>query len=164
MPLQPQKTLTFNHDLNAATTSALNIRKNKDFETALPEYDSAIPRSTQQQCAAYAVAPTRNQTVFVRCVFELPGGNGFEVKATGGGVLGDLDPTAVGPSGAGTVTVDFPLAHRNFTAIGRHDVIWQWWMRPQGTQNWQALRKYLAPHLPGPHWTCRVAPLDSDIW
>src|SRR6267142_166350 len=125
------KTLTFNHDLGAATTSALNIRRNKDLETALPEYDSAIPRSAQEQCAAYAIAPTRNQAVFVRCVFELPGGTGFQVKATGGGVLGDLDAKAVGPSGLGIVTVDFPLSHRNFTAIGRHDVSWQWWVRQQ---------------------------------
>ena len=156
MPFSLQ-TLTFNHDLSAATTSALNIRRNKDFETALPEYESAIPRSAQEQCAAYAIAPTRNQPVVVRCVFELPGGAGFEVKATGGGVLGDLDAKTVGPSGAGTVTVDLPLTHRNFAAIGRHDVTWQWWMRPQGTKNWQALvttshRIYLLLDLPTAPW------------
>ena len=65
MPLS-LATITFNHDLAGATTSALNIRKNKDFETALPEFDSAIARSAQEQCAAYAIAPTRAQAVFVR--------------------------------------------------------------------------------------------------
>jgi hypothetical protein len=161
------KTLTFDHDLSGATTSALNIRRNKDFETALPEYDSAIPRNAQEQCAAYAIAPTRNQAVFVRCVFELPANTGFEVKASGGGVLGDLDAKAVGPSSAGTVTVDFPLAHRTFTAVGRHDVSWQWWARPQGTQNWQALvstshRIYLLLEVPSAHGpTCSTMPASS---
>ena len=157
MPLS-LKTITFNHDLSGATTSALNIRKNKDFETALPEYDSAIARSAQEQCAAYAIAPTRTQGVFVRCVFALPANSAFEVKATGGGVLGDLDAKPVGPSGIGTISVDFPLAHRGFSAIGRHDVTWQWWVRPQGAQNWQALvstshRIYLLLDLPTAPWS-----------
>ena len=82
------KTITFNHDVTSATTSALNIRKNKDFETALPEYDSAIPRNAQEQCAAYAIATTSGQEVFVRCMFRLDTAAiaDFEVRATGGGV------------------------------------------------------------------------------
>jgi hypothetical protein len=154
------KTITFNHDLASATTSALNIRKNKDFETALPEYNSAIARTTQQQCAAYAIAPTRNQAVFVRCTFELaPAGTAsFEVKATGGGVLGDLDPRTVSFSASSTATVDFPLAHRTFSAVGLHDVSWQWWVRPSGTGAWQALvatshRIYLLLDVPSAPWT-----------
>lgn len=154
------KTITFNHDLTSAGTSALNIRKNKDFETALPEYDSAIARTPQQQCAAYALAPTRNQAAFVRCTFELSpaGTSSFEVKATGGGVLGNLDARLVSFPGAATVTVDFPLAHRNFSAVGRHDVTWRWWMRPRGTKVWQALvatshRIYLILNVPSAPWT-----------
>ena len=42
------KTIRFNHDLSGATTSALNIRRNKDFETALPEYDTANMRNAQR--------------------------------------------------------------------------------------------------------------------
>ncbi len=153
-------TITFNHDLSAATTSALNIRKNKDFETALPEYDSAIPRTAQEQCAAYAIAATRGQAVFVRCSFELaPAGVAtYEVKASGGGVLGDLDARSVSFAGAGSVTVDFPLAHRSFSAAGRHDVTWQWWVRARGSKRWLPLvstshRIYLTLALPGTPWT-----------
>lgn len=154
------KTIRFNHDLSGATTSALNIRRNKDFETALPEYDSAILRNAQHQCAAYAIASTRNQAVFVRCSFELsPAGvASYEVKATGGGVLGELDAHSVSFTGAGSVTVDFPLAHRSFAAAGRHDVAWQWWARASGAPDWQPLvrtshRIYLTLDLPGAPWT-----------
>ena len=151
------KTITFNHDLTDATLSALNIRQNKDFETALPEYDSAIPRSAQQQCAAYAIVPTKGRAVFVRCQFTLPAHGVFEVRATGGGVLGKLDARVVAGAGAGTVSVDFPLAHRNFGAVGRHDVIWRWLVRPKGASGWQTLvstshRIYLLLDIPGAPW------------
>jgi len=154
------KTITFNHDLTSATTSALNIRKNKDFETALPEYDSAIARTPQEQCAAYAIASTRNQAAFVRCTFELSpaGTSSFEVKATDGGVLGALDTRTVSFSSTTTATVDFPLAHRNFFAVGRHDVTWHWWMRARGAKAWQRLvatshRIYLILDIPTAPWT-----------
>jgi len=154
------KTITFNHDLTSATTSGLNIRKNKDFETSLPEYDSAIPRSAQEQCAAYAIATTRGQAAFVRCTFELTPATTaqFEVIATGGDVLGHLDPLPVSFSGAATVTVNFPLAHRTFSAIGRHDVTWNWKVRTRGERKWRALvstshRIYLILDVPSAPWT-----------
>ena len=159
MPLS-LKTITFNHDLAAATTSALNIRKNKDFETALPEFDSAIPRTAQDQCAAYSIATTRNQAVFVRCVFAMPTGApaNVEIRASDGGVLGVLDAVAVNIPGTGDVIVDFPLTHRAFSAIGRHDVTWQWEWRTSGERRWQPLvstshRIYLLLDLPGAPWT-----------
>lgn len=52
------KTITFNHDPLSASTSALNIRRNKDFEVAVPEYDAAIPRTPAESCAAYAKLET----------------------------------------------------------------------------------------------------------
>jgi hypothetical protein len=154
------KTITFNHDLTSATTSALNIRKNKDFETALPEYDSAIARPPEQQCAAYAIASTRQQAVFVRCSFlPAPAATAsFEVKATGGGVLGELQVQTVAFSGPAAVTVDFPLLARNFAAAGRHDVTWQWWWRAGPREGWQPLvdtshRIYLTLDVPSAPWT-----------
>ena len=150
------KTITFNHDLTSFTTSALNIRKNKDFETALPEYDSTIPRPPEQQCAAYAVTPTRGRPVFVRCTFELSPKGSYEIKATAGGILGELDPRTV--AGGGAVTADFPLNHRTFSAIGRQDVTWQWWARASGTNTWLPLvstshRIYLILDEPRTPWT-----------
>ena len=154
------KTITFNHDVTSATTSALNIRKNKDFETALPEYDSAIPRNAQEQCAAYAIATTSGQGVFVRCTFRLDPAAiaDFEVRATGGGVLGPLDSVTVSFAGTSTATVDIPLAHRSFTAVGWQDVTWQWKMRAKGHGQWRNLvstshRIYLILDIPSAPWT-----------
>src|SRR5262245_23689390 len=126
------KTITFNHDLGSATTSALNIRKNKDFETALPEYDSAIPRTGREQCAAYSFATTKSQAVFVRCVVAMASGAPatVEIRASGGGVLGSLDAVTVNIPGTADVIVDLPLNHRTFSAVGIHDVTWNWeWRR-----------------------------------
>ncbi|HEX3138882.1 MAG TPA: hypothetical protein VHQ87_02435, partial [Rhizobacter sp.] len=126
----------------------------------LPEYDSAVPRTAQEQCAAYAIATTRNQAVFVRCVFELSPAatSSVEVKATGGGVLGALDALTLSFAGPGTISVDMPLAHRSFNAAGRHDVTWQWWWRAGPREAWQPLvttahRIYLTLDLPGAPWT-----------
>ena len=63
------KTITFNHDLSAATTSALNIRKNKDFETALPEYASSrtgLASSRAKTCLPSTVTRTPSSTPSTR--------------------------------------------------------------------------------------------------
>lgn len=155
------RTISFNHDVTQATTSALNIRRNKDFEVLVPEYDKSQPRPATQQCAAYAIDATHNQPVFVRCTFARTGAGGasWEVRATGGGVLGSLDARAFSfAGGAAAATVDFPLAHRSFVAIGRHVVTWQWECRAQGAQSWQPLDStshciYLVLSIPPAPWT-----------
>jgi hypothetical protein len=155
------KTITFNHDTASASTSAMNIRRNKDFEVSIPEYDAAIPRTPAESCAAYAKLETTAQNVFVRTVFTGSGGGNphFEVQALGGGVLGALDPQSIDfTGGATTKTVDFPLTHRNFAAIARQDVTWQWQFRDQGNPNWQSLvstshRIYVVLKVPPAPWT-----------
>jgi hypothetical protein len=123
------KTITFNHDVLSATTSSMNIRRNKDFEVPVPEYDAAIPRTPAQSCAAYTMQETKGQNVFVRVTFSLSPATGgtFHVRATGGGILGALDAQAVTfAPGVATQSVDFPLAHHNFSRITQQDITWQW--------------------------------------
>ena len=50
------KTITFNHDPFSASNSALNIRRNKDFDVPVPEYDAAIPRSLERRARAAQVS------------------------------------------------------------------------------------------------------------
>jgi hypothetical protein len=159
------KTITFNHDTASASTSAMNIRRNKDFEVAIPEYDAAVPRSAAESCAAYAKLESTKQNVFVRAMFAASGGGNphFEVQALGGGLLGALDPQPIDFTGGGTTkTVDFPLTHRNFGAIARQDVSWQWRFRIQGNPNWQPLvttshRIYVVLKVPPAPWTQTLA-------
>lgn len=159
------KTITFNHDPFSASTSAMNIRRNKDFEVPVPEYDEAIPRTPAESCAAYAKQETTAQNAFVRVVFTSTGGGNphFDVRAQGGDVLGALDPQSVDFTGAAaSKTVDFPLSHRKFTRIARQDITWQWEFRQQGNPNWQPLvttshRIYVVLKVPPAPWTQALA-------
>jgi hypothetical protein len=159
------KTITLNHDLNSAANSAMNIRRNKDFEVPIPEYDSAIPRTPAESCAAYCIAETTAQSVFIRANFTIsaPANETYEVQAVGGGVLGNLDTVQVVFSGGvSSVTVNMSLAHRNFSAVGRHDITWQWQYRLLGSNNWLNLaatshRIYIVLKVPPAPWTQTAA-------
>lgn len=159
------KTISFNHDPFSASNSALNIRRNKDFDVPVPEYDAAIPRTTAESCAAYAIQETAGQAVFVRVeLTEAAGANvRYEVRAVGGGLLGALDPQLVDFSGgAASRIVDFPLAHRNFDRISRSTPGWGWEFRVMGSTTWQPLvrtahRIYLVLKVPPAPWTQALA-------
>jgi hypothetical protein len=152
------KTITFNHDPGSAVTSAMNIRRNKDFEVLVPEYDSAAPRPTTESCAAYSIADAAGQNVFVRVTFTIsaPANATYRVRASGGSVLGKLSSIAVTFTGGTTCTVDIPLNHQSFKAVGRHDVSWQWHYKHGG--GWHNLvttshRIYVLLSIPNAPWT-----------
>ena len=154
------KTITFNHDTASSTNSALNIRRNKDFEVPLPEYNSSMPLPLKNAPAAYAISETQGQNVFIKVRFTNSSGEPatFEVKASGGGILGSLDPVQViFGAGVQSVTVNIPLNHRNYDSVGRHKVTWEWSYRTRrGT--WQNLtstthRIYIILSLPPSPWT-----------
>jgi hypothetical protein len=90
-------TITFNHDPSSTSNSAMNVRRNKDFEIPIPEHDRANPRTPRESSAAYAIAETAETTVFIRVTFRIPSPSNptYEVQATGGDVLGQLDPIQV---------------------------------------------------------------------
>ena len=152
-------TITFNHDVLSVNTSSMNIRRNKDFEVPVPEWDASIPRTPAQSCAAYTMQETQGQNVFVRVTFSLSPATGgtFHVRATGGGILGALDvQTVMFAPGSGTQTVDFPLAHRDFSRITQQDITWQWQLR-QG-KTWHNLvatqhHIYVVLKVPPAPWT-----------
>ena len=155
------KTITFNHDPLSASTSALNIRRNKDFEVAVPEYDAAIPRTPAESCAAYAKLETTGQNVIIRVGLQIPSAANitYEVKASGGGVLGHLDTVQVAFSGGITDrTVDIPLSHRSFKQVDLMDIVWHWRYRRKGTRRWHFLaqtshRIYVVLAVPPAPWT-----------
>lgn len=159
------KAITFNHDPASASISAMNIRRNKDFEVPVPEYDAALPRTAAESCAAYAKQETAAQQVVVRVELTRTGGGNphFEIRAQGGGLLGALDPYAVDFTGGATsATVDVPLLHRDFSRIARQDVTWQWECRQQGSPIWEPMattshRIYVVLKVPPAPWTQALA-------
>jgi hypothetical protein len=161
MPLT-LRIIEFNHDPSSASISAMNIRRNKDFEVPVPEYDSTIPRPATESCAAYSIADTERQSVVIRVTFEIPAGEpvtSYEVRAEDGGVMGALAPvTVLFANGATTATVDFLLNSRRFVRIGVHDIPWRWLARTTGADTWAALtttshRIYLVLAVPDAPWT-----------
>lgn len=154
-------TITFDHDPSSPSTSALNIRRNKDFEVLIPEYDASIPRTPAESCAAYAKLETTGKNVTIRVNLRIPAAANvtYEVKASGGGILGRLDLVQVVFSGGVTdKTADIPLAHRKFKRISRMDVTWHWRYRAKGSSNWHHLattshRIYVILAVPPAPWT-----------
>lgn len=155
------RTITFDHDVTQAATSALNIRRNKDFEVLIPEFDASQPRPATQQCAAYALDATHTHAVFVRCTFARAVGDGasWDVRATGGGVMGQLGAQDVNFADAAmSASADVMLSHRAFNAVGRHVITWQWEYRHKGSKRWHALTPtshciYLLLSVPPAPWS-----------
>lgn len=158
-------TITFNHNFNDKTISALNIRRNKSEELwphPIPEYSTWVPRPAERSCAAYSLYNTKHKNVFIRVRFynNGPSNATFEVKATGGGIMGELDPIQLVFSGAPELEVDIPLSNRKFEEVGRHLITWHWVYRKKGRRGslWKPLTDtshviYLVLQIPQSPWT-----------
>jgi hypothetical protein len=152
--------ITFNHDPTSSSTSGMNIRRNKDFEVLVPEYEASVPRPPAESCAAYPIWGTKGQAVTIKVKFTIPAPAdvSYEVRASGGGVAGHIDPVTVTFSGTAEVDVHLPLSHRDFERVGRHDITWRWEFLEAGANNWTPLlatshRIYLTLTVPTTPWT-----------
>jgi len=153
--------IAFNYDQTSAANSAINIRRNRDYEIPIPEFSKETIWDFNYNCAAYAIAETLNETVYIQVEFAtLPTTvRTYEVKATGGGIMGNLDPIQiVFENGAATETNLIPLTHRTFSKIGAYDITWEWSYRIEGSNSWIRLqtshhRIYLVLTIPPAPWT-----------
>src|SRR5260370_42586521 len=103
--------------------------KKKEFEVPIPEYDSSIPRTPPQSCAAYANHETSGQTVVIRAHFQIPAAVNitYEVKASGGGILRHLEAgQEVFSGGIADQVVAISLPHRNLQKIERANITLHW--------------------------------------
>lgn len=154
------QSITFRHTPADPTQSAFAIRRNKDFEIPVPEWDLADPVPPVESAAAYAILDTnRGRNVIVRVTLSRTAGEtGVEIRATGGGVLGPMGPVSVPFGATGQATVDVPLSRPWFSVVGRHDVVWNWSYRTTGQPQWQNLadtghRIYLTLSPPRAPWS-----------
>lgn len=58
--------IMFNHESDAATNDALNIRKNASQWVTVPEWQHGISVNPEQSPAAYAIKPTQGQTLTIK--------------------------------------------------------------------------------------------------
>ena len=142
-------------------TSAFHIRKNQDYEVSWPEYQKNILAENSASCAAYSIAETAGQPVFILAQFEdlSPANTIYEVKAEGGGVLGPLSlvPVAFRP-GETSVRLRLSLSRRTFAQAGKYSATWSWYYRTQGSADWQGLavtvhQVYLTCSAPAAPWS-----------
>jgi hypothetical protein len=175
--------IKFNFDPAAHSADALNIRRDRTHEVAVPEWDESKFLPAQSR-AAYALAPTRNRTVFIQCRFEitpaLPAQTGT-VRARGGGILGAIAPFTVqfvnGVSNDTSHTgdpeyVQIPLRRRRFNAITRSDIRWDWSYQCPKSRLWQEMeqptrhRIYVVLDVPPAPWsqtTAQIYPWTSAL-
>ena len=109
--------ITFNHSAGAPATGALNVRINGATATPIPEYSHGPPAVSH--AAAYAIDATAGQATFARARFSRPAGapDSFEVRARGGGVLGQVSQFTVEFDKASSVEIDFPLSRQDLAQM-----------------------------------------------
>jgi hypothetical protein len=166
--------IKFNHDPTSLTTDAFNIRVNATEEVAVPEWQLGLSAAADSK-AAYAIEETTNKTVTIQCRFTISPKQTttVKVKATGGGLLGPIDPIDVtfvnGIShdtshGGDPEYVQIPLRHRSFSRIDRQDIVWRWHYRCPGA-NWCSPpqltrhRIYVTLRAPPEPWS-QTVPID----
>lgn len=140
-------------------TSALHIRRNQDLEIPWPEYKAEDLRDISESKIAYSIKDTAGYDVFIFVLLEdlSKTNTTYEVKAEGGGILGELCPTTVVfGRGNPSANATFPLRNRVFEEIGIYDVTWDWYYREQGDSLWKFIDTthhhvyltYSAPEMP----------------
>jgi hypothetical protein len=158
--------ITFNHDPNAATTDALNIRRNATQMVSLPEWQRGVSVNPEDSPAAYAIQETAGQTLTIHAQFRStdPAIQTAEVRAidpnlaqgciyailvslgiipfvrpAGANVLGEVRAHQVTflPSGeTGSVSFDLQNVQLVTAGVGVHTVTWHWQYRLSPSGTW----------------------------
>ena len=148
--------IKFNHDPNAATHDALNIRKNATQFIGVPEWRRFISVTPEDSRAAYAVAPTHGNTITIQVSMSSAdlGVNSIEAR-----VEHHVKARTVSFTGgtSGFLTFDLinpPVAHGR---VGIWDLDWPWEYRHGPHQPWRQFdttrhRIYVVLDLPSGPW------------
>jgi hypothetical protein len=166
--------IQFNHESNAATVDAFNIRRNETAAITLPEWqgNNGSPLSSP---AAYAKASIGNNKVIVKARFHstdttlgkiwVQALDGHPPPANAANVLGTVPPTEVLLNNGQPDFVPLTLDHVtiNTAGVSVSEVIWRWQFSLNGTA-WTDLvttthRIYTVLSLPTAPWQ----PLSPQI-
>lgn len=137
--------IKFNYDQSRLSNDALNIRTDRLHDVPVPEWDRSKVLAVDSP-AAYALKETTRQQVYIEARFRIdPPHPDGRVKASGGGILGAIDPITVHfVNGISRDTshpgdqqyVRIPLSHRSFSAITRKDIRWDWFYECPHSNTW----------------------------
>ena len=167
----------FNHDSSSLTSDALNIRRSYANAVDLPEW-TAGKTLPEQSPAAYSIADTKGHSLTIKVRFTAPDPQtaSAEVKAVGGGILGDLDPKTIHFTGGRSTPefIEFALSHHAIGERGLHgitieDIEWQWMYRCVGEREWHQAdrtrhRVYVVLSEPTGPWKQQPFPDPQNPW
>ena len=148
--------IKFNHDTNAATHDALNIRQNATGFISVPEWRRFISVNPEDSRAAYAVAPTHGKQTRIEVSLSTtdPGAAFVEVRVPHHVKARPVNFTNGNTGFVSFELLDPPAAHGR---VGIWDLKWHWEYR-------------LGPHHPWHHFTTTrhrvyvVLDVPTDPW
>ena len=154
--------ISFNHDSASLSGDAMNIRKNFTQTVAIPEWTAGETLPTDS-LAVYAIKETQGRTITIKAKFTVSSNSvtKAQVRARGGGVLGQLDPQTITLANGVSVPefVSFELRDHLIGADGINveDITWEWEFRCCGGSKWEPLattrhRIYIVLEEPNLPW------------
>lgn len=166
--------ISFNHDSASLSGDAMNIRKNFTQTVAAPEWTAGETLPTDSP-AAYAIRETQGRTITIKAKFTVSSNSvtKAQVRARGGGVLGQLDPQTITLANGVSVPefVSFELRDHLIGADGINveDITWEWEFRCCGGSKWEPLattrhRIYIVLDEPTLPWKQQPASDTQNPW
>ncbi|WP_339746385.1 LamG domain-containing protein [uncultured Maricaulis sp.] len=164
--------IMFNHSPANTATCALNIRKNYTQQVDVPEWVRK-ETSPAQAPAAYALKAIAGNTVTIKARFVIGDKTAtqMQIQATGGGLLGAIDPVTINfkNSVSDPEWVTLPLNHQTLASAGvaRTDTAWVWQYRPVSGGAWTTMqtthhRIYTVLDVPTAPWKQANFPADTQ--
>lgn len=154
--------ISFNHDSASLSGDAMDIRKNFTQTVAVPEWTAGETLPTDSP-AVYAIKETHGRAITIKAKFTVSSNSvtRAQVRARGGGALGQLDPQTITLANGVSVPefVSFELRDHLIGADGINveDITWEWEFRCCGGSKWEPLattrhRIYIVLEEPNLPW------------
>jgi hypothetical protein len=167
--------IKFNHDSSSHTMDAINIRKNYVEEVIVPEWRRRQTRRPEQSLAAYTILDIDKNRVTIKVRFSVtpPNCTRVDIKAQGGGILGDVKPMTVnfgfGISSPEYIEIKLDRNGIKDAGVNFHDIEWQWMYRHVGRKKWYRMdrtrhRIYTVLKEPVAPWKQSPYPDTQNPW
>ncbi|WP_440947633.1 LamG domain-containing protein [Methanosarcina sp. T3] len=129
LPTVNLASISFDHDPTGASVEALTIRHNFGSNISVPEW---IPSKTlpEEAPCAYVINAVSGKIPTIKVVLNISTATprSISIRATGGGILGAINPVTVNFGSSTTVEKELPLSNHTLAVGGIQsaDVIWNW--------------------------------------
>lgn len=128
LPTVGLASITFDFDPTGVAIDGLPLRKNYNTDIGVPEWVKGKTAATDS-LAAYAISAVSGKVPLIQATFNIPAASGsiIKVQATGGGILGAIDPVTVAFTGT-SATVQLGMPHHTLAAGGvqAQNIQWIW--------------------------------------